>query len=153
MFGVFAQDNPCPPGFGVSRTVVEGFLNDAIDTGFIFFREIIVEIGIDDFHHQAGAFGKFASLPLDRGHQTKIVEHRGPEQERSIPDFVEAIFGQQPDLVQSIPRSLQRLGIVDQLPHIYEQRCQCLCNLVGAALGKLHAVLLLERRPGVSRAP
>ena len=131
MFGLCAQDSPCPPGFRASRTVVEGFLNDAIDTGFIFFREIIVEIGIDDFHHQAGAFGKLRE-PATRPpppDQDRRASRAGARATASGLCW-EAIFGQQPDLVQSIPRSLQRLGIVDHLGDIYEQRCQCLCTCV-----------------------
>ena len=64
----------------------------------------IVRLGLGrNLHCQAGPPRNLPRLPLDRGGQAQVVQHRRPQQESNIANLVHAGVGQPPDRVQEIP--------------------------------------------------
>ena len=74
-------------------------------------------------HPQSGAFRHFASLPLKRGHQAEIVQHRRPQKQRHVADHIHAGLGQFLDRID-VPPHLGRTvrdprGGVAGLPSVH----------------------------------
>ena len=77
----------------VAGAIMQRFLDDAIDAGFVIVGQIVGDIGGDaDFH--SAALGNFASLPLEGGDEAEIVEHGRTEQQRHIAHHANGVLDQ-----------------------------------------------------------
>ena len=79
-------------GLGVARAVVERLLHHSIDTRLVFLRKLTGEFALQ-LHMHAGTLGCFAGLPIERGDQAEVIQHRRPKQQRHVANFVDAFFG------------------------------------------------------------
>src|SRR4051794_5660967 len=71
---------------GMADGVMQGFLDDAVDTSLVFFREIFRDPFRGDVHGDARGPRNLTSLPLERGYKTQVVEHGRPEKKSDVAD-------------------------------------------------------------------
>jgi hypothetical protein len=72
------------PGPGVPYGVIKGFLNQPIDTDSVFVGQIFRHVLRFHGYFDLAAAGHFPTLPFQRSHQAKVVEHGWTKQERDI---------------------------------------------------------------------
>ena len=69
-------------GARVPYDIAESFLNDSVDAGLIFFRDLLFRSTVrTNLNRNVRCPAHFASLPLQGGNKAEVVEHGGPKQE------------------------------------------------------------------------
>ena len=75
------------------RAIVQRFLHHAVDAGAVRVGQVVAGIVGVDADAEAGTACCFPALPFKRRHQTQIVQHRGPQQQRDVAHRANAGFG------------------------------------------------------------
>jgi hypothetical protein len=130
MVGVFLNENTNVTSVGVLGAVVQGFLDDAVDTGFVLFGKVVGEVVVDDVDDKASAAGDFAGVPLESGDEAEVVEHGGAKQQGDVADLAHTFFGEELDFLETAAKwagSRRRFG---EILHIHEESGEGLADLV-----------------------
>ncbi len=77
---------------GMARAVVQRLLDNPVDASLVFVGKIVgIEFrGYAHVHRRT--LGNLARLPLQRGDQAQIVEHRRPQQQSHVTHNTDRVF-------------------------------------------------------------
>lgn len=118
---VLVDEDADMAGVSMFGAVVESFLDDAVDAGFVLFGEIVGEVVVDDIDDEAGALGNFAALPLESGDEAEVVEHGGTKEQGHVADFVDAFFGEELDFLKAVAERAGSLGSPGEIVEVHEE--------------------------------